>query len=248
MAIDNNSNHRLILSDIIRSSSLSQPDFTGFGLKYVGSDKPTYHLDTAAGRLIIKNFLKTHSLSLPEFVETVSSLYEGETYDEITLAARLVEYSPKLRHQLNPIILDRWLSRVRGWAETDVLCQMAFNADDLLDNWPAWENIIIRFSADSNVHKRRASLVLLTKPLRQSSDNRLADLAFANVEKLKLEKDILITKAVSWILRSLVKHHSRQVALYLEKNHATLPKIAIREVSNKLLTGKKTIQKKPVLG
>lgn len=100
-------------------------------------------------------------------------------------------------------------------------------------------SLLTAFTQDANVHKRRASLVLLTKPLRESDDPRLAKLAFANAGKLKREKDILVTKAVSWILRSLIKHHRAQVEAYLEAHADTLPKIAVRETRVKLQTGKK---------
>ena len=59
---------------------------------------------------------------------------------------------------------------------------------------------------------------LLTKSLSQSTDPRLSIIAFENIEKLKVETDILITKAVSWALRSLVKFHQLEVLDYLEKN------------------------------
>ena len=75
-------------------------------------------------------------------------------------------------------LLDHWLSFVCGWAETDVLCQSPFTAEDLLSRWDSWHQLLSKLSQDENVHKRRASLVLLTKPLRQSSDPRLSQLAF----------------------------------------------------------------------
>ena len=91
-----------------------------------------------------------------------------------------------------------------------------------------------------NVHKRRAGLVLLTEPLRESADPRLARLAFANIGKLKGDKDILITKAVSWLLRALIKHHRQEVERYLKDNSNSLPKIALRETRNKLKSGHKS--------
>ena len=50
----------------------------------------------------------------------------------------------------------------------------------------------------------------------------------------------MISKAISWVLRSLIKHHRKLVADYLTSNVATLPKIAVRETLIKLETGKKT--------
>jgi 3-methyladenine DNA glycosylase AlkD len=80
---------------------------------------------------------------------------------------------------------------------------------------------------------------LLTKPVRDSDDTRLADLAFANIDKLKQDREILVTKAISWLLRDLIKNHRQKVEKYLQKNEDTLPRIAVRETRTKLLTGRK---------
>jgi 3-methyladenine DNA glycosylase AlkD len=97
-----------------------------------------------------------------------------------------------------------------------------------------------RFSKSENIQKRRASLVLLCSPLRHTDDESLARIALDTVERLKSEKAILITKAISWVLRSMVKHHKKIVAQYIKDNTGTLPSIAVRETLTKLKTGKKT--------
>jgi len=61
---------------------------------------------------------------------------------------------------------------------------------------------------------------------------------------LKSEKEVLITKAISWTLRSMVKLHRTPLKNYLAKNKQTLPAIAMRETLTKLQTGKKTLQAK----
>jgi 3-methyladenine DNA glycosylase AlkD len=71
-------------------------------------------------------------------------------------------------------------------------------------------------------------------------DERLAEVAFRNIDRLKSEKAVLITKAISWLLRSMVKHYKADVASYIKKSADTLPKIAVRETMVKLKTGKKT--------
>ena len=82
--------------------------------------------------------------------------------------------------------------------------------------------------------------MILNKPVMQSDDKRLADLGFELVDDLRDEKDKLITKAVSWILRSLIKHHGDRVRVYLDRNEDLLPRIAVREARKKLETGRKT--------
>jgi 3-methyladenine DNA glycosylase AlkD len=87
-------------------------------------------------------------------------------------------------------------------------------------------------------------LVLLCKPLTRSDDKRLQALTFQLVNRIKSEKEILITKAISWILRSMVNLHLIPLKNYLAKNKQTLPAIAVRETLTKLQTGKKTLSAK----
>lgn len=207
---------------------------------YLGTSKICYGVPAAVKGRIVRDLLKKHpDLTVPEYVELVSSLCRGRSFDEVSLAGALLGAAPKLRRQLDPRLLDRWLEYVEGWAETDSLCQSSFTAQEVLARWEEWQELLVEFATSSNIHKRRASLVLLARPIRESADERLAELALANIERLKVEKGILITKAVSWLLRDLVKHHKTKVADYLEANADSLPRIAVRETRRKLLTGKK---------
>lgn len=239
-----NQYHQQILATL---NTISAPDSEGFGLKYMGTNKLSYHLNTRQHFDIAKNIIKSNP-SRDQFVDLVTSLYQnGTTTTEILIAGILVIHQPKFRATLDPEILDTWLNHVHGWCETDTLCQMAFTADEVINKWDTWQRLLTKFTLDPNVHKRRASLVLLTKPVRQSADPRLSDLAFLNIDRLKSDKDILITKAVSWLLRSLITNHKSEVANYLKQNTDSLPKIAVREVSSKLATGKKYINQKKSL-
>ena len=135
-----------------------------------------------------------------------------------------------------------WLN---GWAEVDSLCQNAFTAAEMLADWPAWKAQIDRFSTDANINKRRAALVLLTGPVHYSEDARFRDLALTVIERLKPERDILITKAVSWLLRSMTTRHREAVEQCLAEHAASLPAIAVRETRTKLATGTKSGRSRP---
>jgi len=54
------------------------------------------------------------------------------------------------------------------------------------------------------------------------------------IERLKIEKEDIITKALSWLLRSMVANYRDDVADYLEKNKDSLPPVAVRETERKL--------------
>ena len=146
---------------------------------------------------------------------------------------------PKFRSQLPLSRLDSWLGELEGWAEVDSTCQTVFSAADLLADWHGWEALLEALSLDDNVNKRRASLVLLTAPITKSADERILELSFRLIDRLKSEKDKRITKAVSWLLRKGIKQHRAAIADYLDANAESLPAIALRETRKKLATGKK---------
>jgi 3-methyladenine DNA glycosylase AlkD len=101
------------------------------------------------------------------------------------------------------------------------------------------EKMIMRFSRSKDIRKRRAALVLLCQPLRKTHDANLAHTAFQIIGRLKSEKEILITKAISWLLRSMTKQYKREVAAFVDEFESTLPKIAVRETRVKFLTRRK---------
>jgi len=210
------------------------------GDRYIGTTKPFYPLRGAVyGEIVCGWTARRPDLTPAEYRHLLDSLSRGETHNEFAFVGILLYCLPRLRKTLAPRALGGWLARAEGWAEVDCICQSNFTSDELLANWGAWKRALAAWSRSANVTQRRASLVLLTKPVRDSADARLAKLAFGNIGRLKHEKDILITKAVSWLLRALIKHHRAEVEAYLDANADTLPKIAVRETRVKLATGKK---------
>ncbi len=232
--------HQKILNEISQMKSISTPENILFGQRYIGTNKPYHGFTTKQITDLAKKIFKENQLNSEEIIQLLNSLYQhGTSYTEIVLGPMILSLSPATLRNFDPKNLDLWLNYTHGWAENDVICQSNYTADILLSNWSEWQKILKEFNQNSNINKRRASLVLLTKSLRQSDDPRLSKLAFANVEHLKGETDILITKAVSWILRSLVSFHKDEVLKYLEANKDSLPKIAYRETLSKALTGRK---------
>lgn len=232
--------HQKILKEISQIKSASTPENINFGQRYVGTNKPYHGFSSKQIFIIAKKIFKENNLNSDEIIQLLNSLYQhGTSYTEIVIGPTILSLSSQTLKNFDPKNLDLWLNYTCGWAEDDVLCQSIFTAENVLSKWSEWEKILKKFNQDSNINKRRASLVLLTKSVRQSYDSRLSKLAFANIEKLKGETDILITKAVSWLLRSLTTFHKDEVLKYLEDNKDSLPKIAYREALSKALTGRK---------
>jgi len=232
--------HLQILKEINQIKSVYSPANIAFGQKYIGTNKKYHGFSTKQIVDLAKKITKENNLKKDQIIELLNSLYKnGATYTEIVIGPMILSLSSETLKNFDPKNLDLWLNYTCGWAENDVLCQSNFSSEILLSNWNEWQKILKKFNSDKNINKRRASLVLLTKSLRQSDDPRLSKLAFINIESLKSEKDILITKAVSWGLRALVKFHKDEVLDYLEKNKDSLPKIAYREALSKATTGRK---------
>lgn len=173
-------------------------------------------------------------------LQVAESLYGGASYDEKTLASMLLGQHRAAREVATPLDVERWMGGLQGWAEVDHLCQNLFPAEQLLADWTGWSAMLRRLAQAAEPSRRRAALVLLVGPLRRCTDPRLAKLALENVERLRRERDPLITKAVSWVLRALVFHHRQTAERYLEAHAAELPPIAVRETRAKLDTGVKS--------
>ncbi len=208
---------------------------------YSGSGHPFLNVSAPQRRQLIRGWLADHrTASDDELIALADRLFDAETHEEKTLGAILLGCSARARGAARPAMVDGWLGKLNGWAEIDSLCASVFSAQELARDWPTWRALIEQLSVDPNINKRRAALVLLTTPTRTSDDRRFRDLAFAIVERLKGERDILITKAVSWLLRSMAARHGPQVGAYLDTAAASLPAIAVRETRTKLRTGTKS--------
>ena len=92
--------------------------------------------------------------------------------------------STPIRASVKPKDIERWLGKLNGWAEVDSLCQNVFT-DELSNDWPNWQKLIGRLSKSTDINKRRASLVLLTRPVHAFRDPRFRDEAFERVFGLR---------------------------------------------------------------
>jgi 3-methyladenine DNA glycosylase AlkD len=233
--------HARLLAEVQRLGTPQPPGATGQNDSYGGSGRPYYLVSVPDRRAMARRWVTEHRRAPAEAVlAVVESLLDGDSHEERTLATLLLRYGKPARLGATPAHVDRWLDHLNGWAEVDSLCQNVFTAEQMLADWPAWRGLVERLSKDANINKRRASVVLLTGPVHYDDDRRLADLAFAVIERVKTERPILITKAVSWLLRALADRHQTAVAAYIDANEASLPRVAVREARTKLRTGTKS--------
>ncbi len=236
--------HPALLADLRR---LARPVSGGPAQNdsYGGSGRPYFNVSVPDQRALARGWLAAHKAGGAQAVLALAeSLFDGASHEEKILAAILLGASTAARQAARPADIDRWLGKLNGWAEVDSLCQNLFTAGEMMRDWPAWKGLIEALTISPDINRRRAALVLLTGPVARSDDPAFRDLAFKTLEALKAERPILITKAVSWLLRSMAVRHGEAVARYLDAEAATLPAVAIRETRTKLATGTKSGQRR----
>jgi 3-methyladenine DNA glycosylase AlkD len=234
-----NAYHQEILK-LIKTNAGKATQHT-FSDSYLGNAHPRYPISAPVLRKIAKEWMRDHrELSSEEVAELLTSLIEGESSTEKCMAGILLDATKKEQRKFDLSLFDQWLDHLIGWAEVDAVCTGPYTITEIPLGIRQWKKQLIAFSKSDNIQKRRASVVLLCSPLSRIANDELAEIALKNVDRLKSEKDVLITRAISWILRSMIKHHKKLVSDYVKANQDSLPRIAVRETMVKLKTGKKT--------
>lgn len=190
-------------------------------------------------RILTKATVSLKGLNPGEAMNILDDLFLTDTFEDFNFAGKLLTRLPGVRRTLRLSRVEKWVLHSNGWAECDSICQSLFQGKEIPPRWDEWQKTIRKFSKSKNIQLRRASLVLQTKPTRESSNSELRELAYETIERLKHEKETLVTKAVSWLLRSLARQDKKEVFRYLQKNKESLPKIAYRETMKKLKTRRK---------
>ena len=208
--------------------------------RYLGTPRPVLGVRADDLRKLAKATTKAHA-DWPDtaWLALLDQLYTGDLFEQRSLAGILLGVLHPLRHRLELARLRTWLAGQVGWAEVDTTCQSAWTDKEVLARWTEWDPFLDALNQADNISLRRASLVLLVSPLRHSADPRLTARALANVRRLQHERDGMIAKAVSWVLRSMVAEQPDTVRAYLEQHAGALQAAVVREVRKKLETGRK---------
>ncbi len=119
-----NKHHFNILKELKKHADTGIKDKAYWGQNYTGTSKLSYSIATPVKIRIVKDWIKKHpDLRISEYTGLLSSLYSGKSHDERAVAGKLLELLPKLRRELNPLLLREWLNEAEGWAEVDSICQ-----------------------------------------------------------------------------------------------------------------------------
>ncbi|OQA53319.1 MAG: DNA alkylation repair enzyme [candidate division WS2 bacterium ADurb.Bin280] len=229
-----------IKSDLQNFSQKISEDRQEFVKKYLGTKRNFLNIKSPSRDKVLRKYKKQlNSLEGKELLDVLDILIKSDTFDFLNFAGKFISFSKSARQNIDMHKLEEWLEKTTGWAECDSLCQSLFEGNEAIERFEEFKKTVEDFSISKNIQLRRASLVLQVKPTRQIKNRRLENLSFETIDRLKKENHILITKAVSWLLRSLTTHYRFEVESYLLANKEKIPSIAYRETTRKLKTGKK---------
>jgi 3-methyladenine DNA glycosylase AlkD len=203
------------------------------GLKVYGVKVP--HL-----REISRGWQSAHKkVARDDLMALVEALWDGESREERVLALELLQRYKRWVPDLAWTHFERWRRGLDNWEVTDVLGVRILGPWVLSDPGGRLDHLR-DLIADEDVWSRRLALVSTVWLNRGREDLSFPDFTLGLVERVKEERHPMITKAVSWALREMVKKHHDQVAAYLEDNREVLAAHVVREVDNKLRTGLKS--------
>ena len=189
---------------------------------------------------IARDWQRDHEeVSDDDLLGVVEVLWDGESQEERVLA---VELLVRYRRRIPGLAwdhFDRWRRKVDNWGLGDGLGTKVM-APWLLADPAARLGHLEDLIADEDVWSRRLALVATVPINRGHTELTIPDLTLRLVEQVAEEQHPMITKAVSWALRGMVKTHPDRVAAYLEDRQDVLAAHVVREVRNKLRTGLKS--------
>ncbi|MBU1747103.1 MAG: DNA alkylation repair protein [Chloroflexi bacterium] len=207
--------------------------------EYAPTTRRVYGLRVADLRVIDRAWRRAHrDVTHEDLLALAEALWHGESREEWLLATLLLEGYKGHTADLPQSLLDRWRRDLENWEQTDCLgwvvgLWFAANPD-------ARQDYLWTLLADEDVWSRRLALVTTARVNRGEWGLTIPDLTLQLVDQVKAERHPMITRAVSWALRSLITHHQALVVAYLDENRETLAGHVVREVNNKLRTGLKS--------
>ncbi len=199
-----------------------------------------YGLRVPQIRDLAKAWSREHkTVSRSDLLALFEALWAGESREELILASELLQRYKRFIPDLEWAHFDRWRRRLDNWEVTDSLGQRILGPWILSQPEPRVKHLY-ELIQDENVWSRRLALVATTWLNRGRKDLSFPEVTLDLVDQVRQERHPMITKAISWALRELTKKHPDDVARYLDANREELAPHVVREVRNKLTTGRKT--------
>jgi 3-methyladenine DNA glycosylase AlkD len=191
-------------------------------------------------RAVVREFRqRVKNESASDVIRLAHATIQGNTLEGRQAAYEILMGHKAARESLNAATVRKLGRGIDNWASVDgFACWVsgcAWREGQLSDVE------IAKWAKNKDRWWRRAALVS-TVPLNTKSKGGKGDVkrTLAVCEMLVADHDDMVAKAMSWALRSLVMWGQKAVRAFLKKHESRLAKRVLREVGNKLRTGRKS--------
>ncbi len=201
-------------------------------MEYLGVRTP------AMRELLKKWWIEIKEWPPKELISFSKKLVDTKVFEANQVAFELLSKNKDAHKQLGLADLEYLGKNMDNWATTD--------AFSILISGQAWKNNqisdddVLNWLLSKNRWWRRTAIVS-TIPLNRGknggTENTNRTLSFC--KKVVNDRDDMIVKALSWALRELSKSDKKAVTDFMNTNQNRLAGRVVREVNNKLKTGKK---------
>jgi len=221
-------------------SQHAEPEHQAGMMRVTSTRHKIYGVRVPHLREMARDWWRAHKkIAHDDLMALLEALWDGGSREERLLALYLLGRYKRWIPELTWAHFDRWRQGLDNWEVSDGLGQWVL-APWLLAGPDTRLGHVWDLIADEDLWSRRLALVATVGLNRGRKDLSFPDLTLGLVDRVKQERDPMITKAVSWALREMAKKHPDQVAAYLEENQDVLAAHVVREVNNKLRTGLKS--------
>lgn len=201
---------------------------------------PFYGVKVGDLRKIARGWHRTHAGAAAEEVAALAdALWGAGVREEMVVAALLHGHDRRTRSVMGLWRADRWSGSLDNWETSDAMAAW-LTAPAVADDPERGYRMLEALAGRSNPWARRVGLVACIGTGRTPEAAQWWPRVAGIVLRLASDKEASIPKAISWVLRTHVKHTPGLVEGFMDTHADVLPAVALRETRNKLQTGTKT--------
>jgi len=191
-----------------------------------------HHYNAAIGTKIANKYYRELPRDDREFLSVVETFIYLSDIRLFSIATQWLKKRKSILNLKYIEIYDRWVKEgINGWGECDQFCYRVLNP--MLEKYPNdLYEYCLKWTDSDDFNQKRIGLVALT------GSSLTVAVSFEKVkkicDKMKCDEDILIQKAVGWVLKYSYIRHPSELVLYLEENVDSLTRTTFRYALEKM--------------
>ncbi len=209
----------------------------------IKTELPFYGVKVGELRKLAGQWVREHKeTNAGEVLDLCDALWNEKVREEMVLASVILQRHGGARDEITPDLIDSWRPLLDNWETTDQFGQAVIGlwvADDPRGRFKELSRLV----RDKHPWSRRLGLVGCVGIARSDSAEQYWPKVSKLILKLADDREAAIPKSISWVLRTNLRSCRDQVAKFIDEYSDELPAIAVREVRNKLKSGKKAAPK-----